>query len=107
MLIVLWNAILLHAHWDKMVGPRGLAVLAVGGNVVTSWSWFGVNELSVGLHAYGFTEGVWATLWAFWLSQAVVMGIGLLPTRFWRSELSASPVVATSAGEPSTEQTES
>ena len=107
LLIVLWNAILLHAHWDKMVGPRGLAVLAVGGNVVTSWSWFGVNELSVGLHAYGFTEGVWATLWAFWLSQAVVMGIGLLPTRFWRSELSASPVVATSAGEPSTEQTES
>lgn len=85
LLIVLWNAILLHAHWDKMVGPRGLAVLAVGGNVITSWSWFGVNELSVGLHAYGFTEGVWATLWAFWLSQAVVVGIGLLPTRLWRS----------------------
>ncbi len=25
---------------------------------VTSWSWFGVNELGVGLHSYGFTEGV-------------------------------------------------
>jgi len=90
LLIVLWNAILLHAHWDKIVGPRGLAVLAVGGNIITSWSWFGVNELSVGLHAYGFTEGVWATLWAFWLSQAVVMGVGLLPTELWRSELVAS-----------------
>jgi ABC-type transport system involved in cytochrome c biogenesis permease subunit len=91
LLIVLWNAILLHANWGKMVGPRGLAVLAVGGNVITSWSWFGVNELSVGLHAYGFTEGVWATLWAFWLSQAVVMIVGVLPTKFWRSELTASP----------------
>jgi hypothetical protein len=46
--------------------------------------------LSVGLHAYGFTEGVWATLWAFWLTQAVVMGVGLLPTELWRSELVAS-----------------
>ena len=90
LLIVLWNAILLHAHWDKMVGPRGLAVLAVVGNIITSWSWFGVNELSVGLHAYGFTEGVWATLWAFWLSQVVVMGVGLLPTEFWRSELTVA-----------------
>jgi ABC-type transport system involved in cytochrome c biogenesis permease subunit len=106
LLIVLWNAILLHAHWDKMVGPRGLAVLAVGGNVITSWSWFGVNELSVGLHAYGFTEGVWATLWAFWVSQAVVMIIGMaLPTRPWRSELTASPV-AGQVAEPSAEQSD-
>jgi ABC-type transport system involved in cytochrome c biogenesis permease subunit/acyl carrier protein len=95
LLIVLWNAILLHAHWDKMVGPRGLAVLAVGGNVVTSWSWFGVNELSVGLHAYGFTEGVWATLWLFWVSQAAVMIVGVLPTSLWRSELVATATEAT------------
>ncbi|MDA1164099.1 MAG: cytochrome c biogenesis protein CcsA [Planctomycetota bacterium] len=100
LLIVLWNAILLHAHWDKMVGPRGLAVLAVGGNVVTSWSWFGVNELSVGLHAYGFTEGVWATLWAFWLSQAVVMIVGVLPTRFWRSYAGAPATVAETDARP-------
>lgn len=110
LLIVLWNAILLHAHWDKMVGPRGLAVLAVGGNVITSWSWFGVNELSVGLHAYGFTEGVWATLWAFWVSQAVVMAVGLVPTEFWRSEPNASAVAASpvtaSAAEPSAEDSE-
>jgi len=28
-----------------------MAVLAAGGNIVTSWSWFGVNQLGVGLHA--------------------------------------------------------
>lgn len=35
----------------------GTAVLAIVGNVVTAWSWFGVNELKAGLHSYGFTEG--------------------------------------------------
>ena len=60
LIIVLWNALVLHASWDKMVGDRGLAVLAIGGNIVTSWSWFGVNELGIGLHSYGFTEGVLA-----------------------------------------------
>ena len=31
----------------------GWHCLAIGGNIVTTWSWFGVNELGVGLHAYG------------------------------------------------------
>ncbi len=44
MMIVLWNALILHARWDKMVGDFGTSVLAMLGNVVTSWSWFGVNE---------------------------------------------------------------
>ena len=56
-MIVLWNAFILHARWDKMVRDYGTAVLAMIGNVVTAWSWFGVNELKAGLHTYGFTEG--------------------------------------------------
>ena len=54
LMIVLWNALVLHARWGGMVKERGLAVLAVVGNIIVSWSWFGVNALSVGLHAYGF-----------------------------------------------------
>jgi cytochrome c-type biogenesis protein CcsB len=57
MMIVLWNAIILHARWGKLVRDYGTAVLAIVGNVVTAWSWFGVNELKAGLHSYGFTEG--------------------------------------------------
>jgi ABC-type transport system involved in cytochrome c biogenesis permease subunit len=57
MMIVLWNAIILHARWGKLVRDYGTAVLAVVGNIVTAWSWFGVNELGAGLHKYGFTEG--------------------------------------------------
>jgi len=85
LLIVIWNALLLHARWDGMIRERGLAVLAIVGNIITSWSWFGVNELGVGLHSYGFTSGVWTTLWVFWLSQFVVCGIGLLPKKLWTS----------------------
>lgn len=57
LLIVLWTAAILHARWDGWVKDRGFAVLAVGGNIWTAWSWFGVNQLGVGLHAYGKTEG--------------------------------------------------
>ena len=79
LMIVLWNALVLHARWDKMIGDRGLAILSIVGNIVTSWSWFGVNELGVGLHSYGFTEGVFRNLVIFWTSQMFLVGIGCLP----------------------------
>jgi ABC-type transport system involved in cytochrome c biogenesis permease subunit len=63
LIIVLWSALMLHARWDGLVRERGFAVLAVFGNIVTSWSWFGVNELSVGLHSYGFHRGNLAGPW--------------------------------------------
>ena len=85
LIIVLWNALVLHARWGAMVKERGLAVLAVGGNIVTAWSMFGVNELGAGLHAYGFTEGVALALAAFVVSQLVVIGMGLVPSSYWRS----------------------
>ena len=80
LMIVIWNAIMLHALWDRMVGDRGLAMLSVGGNIVTSWSWFGVNELGVGLHAYGFTEGVLLALSLTMLAHLLVIASGFLPT---------------------------
>jgi ABC-type transport system involved in cytochrome c biogenesis permease subunit len=85
LIIVLWNAIVLHARVSRMAQDRGLALLAVGGNIVTAWSWFGVNELGKGLHSYGFTEGVLFFLGAFALSQLVVIAIGLLPPELWFS----------------------
>ena len=83
LIIVLWNALVLHARWGGMVKDRGLAVLAVGGNIVTSWSLFGVNELGVGLHSYGFTEGVLLALGIFVLSQLAIVALGSLPKSAW------------------------
>ena len=85
LIIVLWNALVLHARWGGMVKERGLAVLALGGNIVTSWSWFGVNELGVGLHSYGFTEGVLLALGAFIASQLALIAVGSLPKQTWWS----------------------
>ena len=85
LIIVLWNALVLHARWDGLVRDRGLAVLAVGGNIATSWSWFGVNELGAGLHSYGFTEGVALALVLFVISQLAIMAIGSIPTDQWWS----------------------
>src|SRR5262249_33680239 len=56
LLIVLWNALTLHARWGGLVKQRGVALLAIVGNMVTGWSFFGTNQLGVGLHAYGFSN---------------------------------------------------
>ena len=87
LLIVIWNAIILHARWGGLVRQRGLMVMAVFGNVVTSWSWFGVNMLGIGLHSYGFMDSAFPWLIAFGVSQLVFMAIGLLPPQVWRSQL--------------------
>ena len=84
LLIVLWNAIILHARWGGFARERGLAVMAVFGNVVTSLSWFGVNMLGVGLHSYGFMDQAFGPLIGFIVSQFVIMGLGLIPLKYWR-----------------------
>ncbi|MBS0264255.1 MAG: cytochrome c biogenesis protein CcsA [Planctomycetes bacterium] len=92
LMIVLWNAMILHARWDGLVKDRGMALLAIGGNIVTAWSWFGVNELGVGLHSYGFKEGTLHWLGLFVLSQLAIIGLGSLPRQTW---LSATPAKTT------------
>ncbi len=84
-LIVLWNALVLHARWGGMAQQRGLAVLAVFGNIVTSWSWFGTNMLGVGLHSYGFIDTAVFWLLVFIASQLLFISLGSIPLRYWRS----------------------
>lgn len=85
LIIVLWNALVLHARWGGMVKERGVAVLAIAGNIFVSWSWWGVNELGAGLHSYGFTAGTVLKLAGFVASQLVLIGIGTIPRRYWLS----------------------
>jgi ABC-type transport system involved in cytochrome c biogenesis permease subunit len=85
LIIVLWNAIILHCRWGGLVRQRGLMMLAVFGNVVTSWSWFGVNMLGVGLHSYGFMESAFYWLITFVISQVLIIGLAALPLEKWRS----------------------
>lgn len=81
MMIVLWNALILHARVGGLVKDRGLAVLAVFGNIVTAWSWFGVNQLGAGLHSYGFTNGAVVGIVVFVAVNLGAMGLGWVPQR--------------------------
>src|SRR6516164_5083913 len=84
LLIVLWNAIILHARWGGYARDRETALMTVFGNVVTSLSWFGVNMLGVGLHSYGFMDQAFGPLLAFIMSQFVIIGLGCIPLKYWR-----------------------
>jgi ABC-type transport system involved in cytochrome c biogenesis permease subunit len=85
LIIVIWNAVILHARWGGLVKARGLACLAIFGNIVTAWSWFGVNMLGVGLHSYGFMNSAFWWLVAFVASQLVVIAVAGIPLGKWRS----------------------
>ncbi len=97
LLIVIWNVIMLHARWDGMVKGRGFSLLAIGGTIVTAWSWFGTNELGIGLHAYGgFNSGVLRILVGFMISQLALIAFDFLMQiipwlkRFFRKKSSAT-----------------
>ncbi|HSN13009.1 MAG TPA: cytochrome c biogenesis protein CcsA, partial [Anaeromyxobacteraceae bacterium] len=81
LLIVLWNAAILHARLAGRIREKGLAAMAIFGNVVTSLSWFGVNMLGVGLHSYGFMEGALGALLAFVASQLAFVFLAVAPPR--------------------------
>ncbi len=100
LLIVLWNAIILHARWGGYARERGIMTMAIFGNVITSLSWFGVNMLGVGLHSYGFMDKAFWALFAFIATQFLLMGLALAPRRFWRGRAGA-------AGESGTEAPQS
>ena len=85
LIIVLWNALILHLRWGGIIRERGLVVCAIGGNIVTSWSWFGVNMLGIGLHSYGFTDAAFQWLMLFVASQLAFIALGLLPAKLWKS----------------------
>jgi ABC-type transport system involved in cytochrome c biogenesis permease subunit len=84
LLIVLWNAIILHARWGGFARERGIMTMAIFGNVITSLSWFGVNMLGVGLHSYGFMDKAFWALSGFIASQALLMALAMLPRQFWK-----------------------
>jgi ABC-type transport system involved in cytochrome c biogenesis permease subunit len=84
-LIVLWCAIILHARWGGFIRQRGLMIMAIFGNVVTSFSWFGVNMLGVGLHSYGFMQKAFPWLVGFIISQLALMAVAAMPLERWRS----------------------
>jgi len=96
-LIVLWNALILHARWGGVVRDRGVMVLAILGNIVTSWSWFGTNMLGIGMHSYGFMDSAQFWLGAFMALQVGLALFGLIPTKVWNGSRAKEPPIRVAA----------
>jgi ABC-type transport system involved in cytochrome c biogenesis permease subunit len=84
-LIVIWNALILHARWGGLVKSRGVAVLAVIGCIWTVWSWFGTNQLGIGLHAYGFDSRLANACALSWVALGLIAALGMVPLKYWAS----------------------
>ncbi len=68
LLIVLWCSVLFHARMGGRIKELGMAVGSVIGITVVMFAWFGINLLGVGLHSYGFSQGVF-----FWFILFIVI----------------------------------
>lgn len=73
LMIVLMNLIILHARLGGYIREVGFHACNLILGMIVAFSWFGTNQLGVGLHAYGFTDGVWKWLYTFWGSQTLLL----------------------------------
>lgn len=87
LMIVLWNAVILHVWRGRLLSEKAIMALAVFGNVITALSWFGVNMLGIGLHSYGFMDKAFLWLVAFSLAQLLIIGLQFLNPRRARQPL--------------------
>lgn len=77
LMIVLMCLVILHARLGGYIREVGLHNCNLILGCIVVFSWFGVNQLGVGLHAYGFTDGIWPKIYAFWGSQFALLAYGL------------------------------
>jgi ABC-type transport system involved in cytochrome c biogenesis permease subunit len=73
MLICLWLIACLHGRLGGVLKPLWFAASMALLPVIVALAWFGVNLLNVGLHSYGFTEGIAAGLFGFVALEIVII----------------------------------
>lgn len=81
LMIVLFSLAILHARMGGFIRQLGMQLAALFLGIVVTFSWWGVNNLGVGLHSYGFTEGVWRNLFVFWTIEVVFMILAVVSAR--------------------------
>ncbi len=96
LMIVLMTLAILHARMGGFIREAGLHCCNLVLGMIVIFSWFAVNQLGVGLHAYGFTDGTWPKIHAFWASQLLLIGYGLWCSRKDRNrgKAASQPAIA-------------
>jgi cytochrome c biogenesis factor len=77
LLICLAQIALLHARMTGMVRDAGFMLVTAATGMIVLFSWFHVNLLQVGLHAYGFSPALNNAVWTGYCVHAGIVGIGL------------------------------
>lgn len=74
LLIVLWLAWILHAKISRHLSEDLIVAAYACLNIMVGLAWIGVNLLGVGLHSYGFIDGVFTGLTIFVLTEIIFIG---------------------------------
>lgn len=79
LMICLWTLVMLHGRMAGWIRDLGIHMNGIILGIIVTFSWWGVNNLEVGLHSYGFTEGVMPALYKSWgiMGIFILMGIWL------------------------------
>ncbi|MEM9280733.1 MAG: cytochrome c biogenesis protein CcsA [Verrucomicrobiota bacterium] len=77
LMICLWTLVILHGRMAGWIRELGIHMNTIILGIIVTFSWWGVNNLGVGLHSYGFTEGVWGALYMSWGVMGVFMLMGV------------------------------
>ncbi|MEM1443952.1 MAG: cytochrome c biogenesis protein CcsA, partial [Verrucomicrobiota bacterium] len=77
LMICLWTLVVLHGRMAGWIRDLGVHMNAIILAIITTFSWWGVNNLGVGLHSYGFTKGVWGALFTYWAVLGIFMLMGV------------------------------
>ena len=72
LMIVLSQIAIIHARMGGYLKSFGVAMATILGGMIIAFSWWGVNLLGIGLHAYGFTAGLQEALNTFYLVESLV-----------------------------------
>ncbi len=78
LLICLSQLAILHARLGGLLKDLGLVLATIFGGMIVAFSWWHVNLLGVGLHSYGFTDGVLGYLTLFYVLEVCVIAIALV-----------------------------
>ncbi len=102
LMICLWSLVILHGRMAGWIRDIGVHMNSIVLAMIVTFSWWGVNNLGVGLHSYGFTEGVWGALYSSWAVLGVFMAMGVA---VWYRERKAKATKAERRRPPASGQT--
>lgn len=77
LMICLWCLVILHGRMAGWIREIGIHMNGIVLAIIVTFSWWGVNNLGVGLHSYGFTDGVWRALYSAWGILGLFMAMGV------------------------------